>query len=123
MTLREISTPLIPVSDGVVVMPLVGLLDEARTAQFMERLLGGVVAAQARIAILDVTGVPELDASAVQALLSAVSAARLLGAEVVLTGIKPAAARALVELGADFGRVVTRGTLKDGIGYALSRER
>jgi PAS domain S-box-containing protein len=122
-TLRAVSTPLIPVSDGVVVMPLVGAVDQLRAAQMQQMLLDGISAARAKVAILDVTGVPAVDAGVSAALLSAVAAARLLGAEVVLTGIKPAAAQAFVELGVDFGRLVTRGTLKDGIAYALARER
>lgn len=121
--LRELSTPLIPVSDGVVVMPLIGVVDRARAEQLRQVLLEGISAAGAKVAILDVTGVPAMDAGVAEALLLAVSAARLLGAQVVLTGVKPAAARALVELGVNFGHVVTRGTLKDGILHALARER
>lgn len=122
-TLLELSTPLIPVSDGVVVMPLIGNIDRTRADQMRRVLLDGIAAEGARVAILDVTGVPAVDAGVAEALLSAAKAARLLGAEVVFTGIRPMAARALVDIGSDFGQVVTRATLKDGIRYALAWER
>ncbi|MCC6559211.1 MAG: STAS domain-containing protein [Polyangiaceae bacterium] len=121
--LHELSTPLIPVSDGVVVMPLVGVIDRARAERLRDVLLAGVAAEGASVAILDVTAVSNMGASVADALLSAAKAAQLLGAEVLLTGIRPAAARALVELGADLSGVVTRATLKDGISFALARER
>jgi len=119
--LRELSTPLIPVSDDVVVMPVVGALTEARAGQMRGALLDGITAHRARVAILDVTGVPCVDGKVAEALLYAVRSARLLGAEVVLSGIKPAAAQALVRIGADFSGIVTRATLKDGIAHALRK--
>jgi rsbT co-antagonist protein RsbR len=122
-TLRELLTPLIPVSDGVLVMPLIGAIDRGRADQMQRVLLGGIEAEGATVAILDVTGVPVVDAGVAGALLSAAAAARLLGAEVLFTGIQPGAARAFVEIGVDFRHVVTRATLKDGIGYALARRR
>ena len=121
-TLRELSTPLIPVFDGVVVVPLIGAIDDIRAEQMRAVLLEGVMAHSARVAILDVTGVPTVNANVAQALTGAAQAVRLLGAEVVFTGIKPNAARAFVEIGADFQNVVTKGTLKDGIAYAMKRK-
>lgn len=121
--LRELSTPLIPVGADAVVMPLIGTLNEARAAQMQTVLLEGITTNRASTAILDLTGVPNVDESVAQALLLAVRSARLLGAEVVLSGIKPAAAQALVRIGVDFSGIVTRSTLKDGIAYALKMTR
>jgi rsbT co-antagonist protein RsbR len=117
--LRELSTPLIPVSENVVVMPLIGTLNEVRAEQMRGVLLDGVAAQQARVAILDITGVPSVDERVAEALLGAARAARLLGAKVIFSGIKPAAAQAFVAIGADFSGVVTKSTLQDGIAYAL----
>lgn len=119
--LRELSTPLVPIADGVITMPLIGAIDAARAQQILETLLEGISARQAQLAILDITGVREVDAQAAEALLRVARAAGLLGAEVVLTGIAPAVSRALVEIGVDLGQTVTRGTLQDGIAYALGR--
>jgi rsbT co-antagonist protein RsbR len=117
--LRALSTPLIPMGDGVVVMPLVGRIDEARAARILEALLEGVAAHRAGCAILDVTGVPEVDAAAASGLLRAARSVRLLGASIVLTGLTPALATTLVEMGIDLGDVETRGTLKDGLAHAM----
>lgn len=119
--LRELSTPLIPLAEGLVVMPIIGLLDSARAQLVMETLLSGIVAHQARIAILDVTGVRAMDGAVAESLVRAARAARLLGAEVILTGIEPGAARALVEVSADLTGVQTLGTLQAGVAHALSR--
>ncbi|WP_437855183.1 PAS domain-containing protein [Sorangium sp. So ce363] len=119
-TIRAISTPLLPIADGVLVAPLVGELTRERGAQFTETLLDGISRQHARITILDVTGVPQAGPEVTDALIRAARSARLLGAEVVLTGIRPSVAQALVELGADLGGIVTRGTLERGVTYALS---
>jgi PAS domain S-box-containing protein len=119
--IRELSTPLIPLAAGLVVMPLIGSLDGARADQVTETLLHGVVAHQARTAILDVTGLKGVDAGVAAALLRTAQAARLLGTEVVLTGITPEVARVLVEIGADLGGVLTYGTLQTGVAQALKR--
>lgn len=118
-TLRALSTPLIPIGDGVLVSPLIGRFTYERATSFLETLAAGVVAQGARVAIVDVTGVPEADASVAEALVRAAQTIRLLGAEVVITGIQPPIARALVEIGAELGSLTTRGTLRDGIRYAL----
>ncbi|MFZ6182578.1 PAS domain-containing protein [Nannocystis pusilla] len=121
--LLALSTPLIPIDDATVVMPLIGTLDPRRVERVLQTLLDGVAATRARMVILDVTGVPEIDAPTADALLRAARSAALLGAESVLTGIRPGLAATLVDLGADLGSVVTLGTLKAGIAYAMNRRR
>lgn len=120
-TLRALSTPLLPIARGVVVMPLVGAINEKRAEQVLEILLQGIVAHRASMVILDVTGVLVVDAQVAGALVMAARAVRLLGAQVVLTGIQPTTARTLVELGADLGGILVRSTLESGISYALAR--
>ncbi|XXX76385.1 PAS domain-containing protein [Sorangium sp. So ce134] len=122
-TLRALSTPLLPIASGVLVMPLVGEVSHGRAAQVIETLLDGISRQQARIAILDVTGVPQAGPSVTEALLRTARSVRLLGAEVVLTGIRPSVAQALIELGADLGGIITQGTLEQGVAYALSAGR
>jgi PAS domain S-box-containing protein len=117
--LRELSTPLIPIADGVVAMPIVGAIDSSRAQQIMESLLEGIGALQAETAILDITGVRVVDTQVAQALLQAARAAGLLGAQVVLTGIGAEVAQSLVHLGADLSRIVTRSNLQEGIAFAL----
>ncbi|WP_437595397.1 PAS domain-containing protein [Sorangium sp. So ce590] len=122
--LRELSTPLIPLADGVLAMPLVGTMDDARAAQIMETLLAGISSQRAHTAILDITGVRAVDALVADALTRTARAAQMLGARVVLTGICPEVARALTELGADLTGIITLGTLQSGIAHALRpRER
>ena len=123
--LRALSTPLIPLDEGILVLPLVGRVTDDRAEQILEALAAGVVAQRASVAILDVTGVPEADASFAEALVRIAKSIRLLGAEVVITGMTPQIARVLVALGADLGRLTTCGTLRDGIAYArgLRRDR
>ena len=120
--LTELSTPLIPISDHVVVMPLIGLMDSQRAAQVLETLLEGVSARRAKVAILDITGVSVVDAHVADALLQAAKAVRLLGAEVVLTGIRPDVALTLVGLGLDLTGIVTKGTLQAGIVHAMQAQ-
>jgi CheY-like chemotaxis protein/anti-anti-sigma regulatory factor len=119
--LEELSTPLIPLSDAVVIMPLVGTIDSKRAEQILAVVSQGVVSKGARVAIIDITGVPTVDTHVASVLIRASQAVRLLGAEVVLTGIRSKVARALVELGVDLGGLVTRGSLQAGITYAQSR--
>jgi len=120
-TIRAISTPLLPIAEGVLVMPLVGEVTRERAAQVIETLLAGVSSQQARIVILDVTGVPQAAGMAVtDAVFRAARSVRLLGAEIVLTGIRPSVAQALVEMDADLGGIVTLSTLERGVAYALA---
>ncbi len=117
--LAELSTPLIPISSDTVVLPLIGSVDAARVDRVLETLLAGITTSRAKVAIVDVTGVTRIDAAAAASLGQVAMAARLLGAAVVLTGIGPTTARALVEIDVDLSGVVLRGTLESGIDYAL----
>lgn len=121
--IRELSSPLIPLARGLVVMPLVGTIDRARSAQLMETLLHGISAQRAHTAILDITGARNVDGEVANALVRAAQAASLLGTEVILTGIGPEVARTLVEVGAALDTVKTRGTLESAVEYALGRGR
>lgn len=118
-TLAELSTPLIPISDRVVVMPLIGQVDEARANQVLETLLDGITKRRAAIAILDMTGMSTVDSAVANGLVQAARAVRLLGAQVVLTGIRPEVAATLVELGLELEGLVVRGTLQSGIAFAM----
>lgn len=117
--IRELSSPLIPLANGVVVMPLIGKIDSNRVQQIMETLLEGVTNYEAEVAILDITGVPVVDEQIAHALLQAAQAVRLLGSHVVLTGIQPSIAQILVELGIDLRTLTTYSSLQKGIAYAL----
>ncbi|MDC0668047.1 STAS domain-containing protein [Nannocystis radixulma] len=117
--LAELSTPLIPISDRVVVMPLIGQLDETRAKLVLETLLDGISKRRAAIAILDVTGVSTVDSAVANGLVQAARAVRLLGAQVVLTGIRPEVAGTLVGLGLGLEGLVVRSTLQSGIAFAM----
>jgi rsbT co-antagonist protein RsbR len=119
--LRELSTPLLPLDRNVLALPLVGSIDSSRAQQVMETLLEGIAAHQADMVIVDITGVKVVDTQVAQALVRTAQAVRLLGAQVILTGIQPQIAQTLVHLGADMGGIVTRSTLQSGIAYALQR--
>ncbi|GIV88132.1 MAG: histidine kinase [Chloroflexus sp.] len=121
-TLRELSTPLMPIANGVVVMPLIGAIDTARAQQIMETLLYGVAEHHAQLAIIDITGVKVVDTQVAGALMRAAQAARMLGAQVLLTGISPEIAQTLVHIGAELRDLVTKATLQEGIDYALKRQ-
>ncbi len=120
-TLRELSTPLMPIADGVIAMPLIGAIDTMRAQQIMETLLNGVSEYRAQVAIIDITGVKVVDTQVAGALVRAARAARMLGAQVVLTGISPEIAQTLVHIGAELRDMTTRATLQEGIDYALKR--
>ncbi|KYF70343.1 hypothetical protein BE15_15210 [Sorangium cellulosum] len=119
--LAELSTPLIPITDHIMVMPLIGTIDSTRAQQALEAALNGVQANRAQVVILDVTGVTVLDSEVASTLMSTAAALRLLGARTVITGIRAELAQTLIDLGVDLGAVVTKGTLKSGIGYALKQ--
>jgi PAS domain S-box-containing protein len=121
--LEELSTPLIPLSEGVVMMPLIGMVDERRADRMLGVLLDGVRAHAAKIAILDVTGMTLVDTHVAGALVTAAHAVRLLGAEAVLTGIRADVAQTLVQLGVDLTSLTTRKSLADGLEYANERRR
>ncbi|NJP07464.1 MAG: PAS domain S-box protein [Chloroflexaceae bacterium] len=117
--LSELSSPLIPISDHVVIMPLIGSIDSHRAQQVMEVLLEGIARYQADTAILDITGVRVVDTQVADALIRAARAVQLLGARVLLTGIQPQIAQTLVHLGVDLREIDTRGTLQAGIAAVL----
>ncbi|MDC3953299.1 STAS domain-containing protein [Polyangium jinanense] len=117
--IRELSTPLVPIAEGVIAMPLVGTIGDTRAQQILETLLAGIQEHQATTAILDITGVPTVDTSAANALISAAGAAGLLGTKVILSGIGPAVARTLVELGVEMRGMTTKSTLAAAIAEAL----
>lgn len=116
--LAELSTPLIPIRDGIVVMPLIGTMNEERAAQMLETLLKGVTASCARVAILDITGVHAVDAQVANVLVMAAHAVQLLGTEIVITGIRANVAQTLVRLRVDLQGIVTRRDLQSGIEHA-----
>jgi rsbT co-antagonist protein RsbR len=120
--LAQLSTPLIPISDEVVVMPLIGIMDARRAEQVITTLLSGITERRAVIALIDITGVTTVDVQVANTLILAARAVRLLGAEVVLTGIRPSVAQTLVGLGVDLEGIMTLGTLQSGIAYALRRQ-
>jgi PAS domain S-box-containing protein len=120
---QELSTPLIPITDHVVIMPLVGSVDSLRAQSVMQTLLDGVENNHARVAILDITGVPVVDTQVANTLIQAAQAVKLLGAEVLLTGIGPEIAQTLVGLGIDLSGITTHGSLQAGIQFAVRRER
>lgn len=121
-SIRELSTPLIPLTDQVILMPLIGNVDTQRAQQVMETLLDGISSYRAKTVILDITGVAVVDTQVAQALIRSAQAVRLLGARVVLTGIGPTMAQTLVHLGVDLSSIVTQGSLQSGIAYAMKHQ-
>jgi rsbT co-antagonist protein RsbR len=119
--LLELSTPVVALWDGVLALPLIGTLDSARTQVVMENLLQRIVDTGARIAIIDITGVPTVDTLTAQHLLKTVAAARLMGADCIISGIRPQIAQTIVHLGVDLGNVLTKATLADAFSIALQR--
>lgn len=119
--IREMSTPVVPIYDEIIVLPLVGSIDSRRSAQIMEALLNGIQHYAAEIAIIDITGVSVVDTSVANHLIQTTRAASLLGAHCVLVGISAEVAQAMVHLGIDLSTVVTRSNLQAGIEYALDR--
>jgi PAS domain S-box-containing protein len=115
----ELSTPVMQVWEGVVAAPLIGTLDSARTQQFMERLLERIVETNSPVALVDIMGVPIIDTQTAQHLIETIAAVRLLGAQVVLTGVRPAIAQTLVHLGIDLSGIITRSSLAAGLKVAL----
>ncbi|NJO05462.1 MAG: STAS domain-containing protein [Chloroflexaceae bacterium] len=117
--LRELSTPLLPIAEGVVVLPLIGSIDTRRAQEVTEALLDGVATYNAHTAIMDITGVQMVDTQVANSFIQAAQAVRLLGAQVMLTGIQPQIAQTLVQLGVDLGTIQTRSTLQAGIATVL----
>jgi rsbT co-antagonist protein RsbR len=119
--LLELSTPVTRLWEGILAVPLVGTLDSARTQVVMESLLEEIVRSGASIAVMDITGVPTVDTLVAQHLLKTVAAAKLMGAECIISGIRPQIAQTIVHLGVDLGDVVTKATLADAFRHALGR--
>lgn len=117
--IRELSTPIIPVYEGILALPLVGAVDSRRATEITERLLEAIAEHQAEIVILDITGVSIIDTSTANHLLMTTRAASLLGSQIVLTGIGVEVAQSVVHLGVDLHGIVTRANLQDGLTYAL----
>ena len=117
----ELSTPVVALWEGVLALPMIGTLDSARTQVVMETLLQRIVDTGADIAIIDITGVPTVDTLTAQHLLKTVTAARLMGAECIISGIRPQIAQTIVHLGVDLGNVTTKASLADAFKLALQR--
>jgi rsbT co-antagonist protein RsbR len=119
--LMELSTPVVQLWDNVVALPLIGTLDSERTQVVMENLLEKVVETGAKIAIIDITGVPTVDTLVAQHLLKTVAAARLMGADCIISGIRPQIAQTIVHLGINLADIITKATLADAFAIALQR--
>jgi rsbT co-antagonist protein RsbR len=119
--LLELSTPVVSLWQGVLAVPLIGTLDSARTQVVMENLLQRIVDTGAAIAIIDITGVPTVDTMVAQHLLKTIAAARLMGADCIISGIRPQIAQTIVHLGVELGTVSTKATLADAFALALRR--
>lgn len=119
--LLELSTPVVRLWDGVLALPLIGTLDSARTQVVMESLLQAIVETGSMISIIDITGVPVVDTLVAQHLLKTVAAARLMGADCIISGIRPQIAQTIVHLGVNIGDVITKATLADAFALALTR--
>ena len=119
--LLELSTPVVKLWDGVLALPLIGTLDSQRSQTVMESLLQRIVDTGAEIAIIDITGVPTVDTLVAQHLLKTVTAIRLMGADAIISGVRPQIAQTIVHLGLDLGALTTKASLADALKLALSR--
>jgi len=119
--LLELSTPVVKLWDGVLALPLIGTLDSARTQVVMESLLQKIVETGADVAIIDITGVPTVDTLVAQHLLKTVTAARLMGADCIISGIRPQIAQTIVHLGVELGDIITKASLADAFKVAIQR--
>lgn len=118
----ELSTPVIKLWDGVLAVPLIGTLDSARTQLIMENLLDQIVRTNSNIAILDITGVPTVDTQTAQHLIKTVAAARLMGAECIISGIRPQIAQTIVHLGIEINDVTTKASMADAVKLAMAKQ-
>ena len=117
--IAEISTPVIRLWDGILALPIIGTLDSSRTQVVMENLLQEIVETGSSIAILDISGVPAVDSLVAQHLIKTVSATRLMGAECIISGIRPEIAQTVVHLGIDLSNIITKASLASALAYAL----
>jgi rsbT co-antagonist protein RsbR len=120
--LLELSTPVVKLWDGIVAVPLVGTLDSARSQVVMERLLQALVDTGSPYAILDITGVPAIDTQVAQHIIKTIVAAQLMGADCIISGIRPQIAQTIVSLGIEFGEIVTKANLADALKYAMRQQ-
>jgi rsbT co-antagonist protein RsbR len=118
----ELSTPVVELWQGILALPLIGTLDSSRTQIVMQNLLEAIVAKGSDLAIIDITGVPTVDTLVAQHLLKTIAAARLMGAECVISGIRPQIAQTIIHLGVDLGGVLTKATLADALQLALKKK-
>jgi len=119
--LMELSTPVVKLWEGILALPIIGTLDSARTQVVMESLLSAVVQTNSRVAIIDITGVPTVDTLVAQHLLKTITAARLMGADCIISGVRPQIAQTIVHLGIDLAGVITKAKLSDAFALALQR--
>ena len=119
----ELSTPVVKLWDGILALPMIGTLDSSRTQVVMEALLQRIVETGSQVAIIDITGVPLVDTLVAQHLLKTVTAARLMGADCIISGIRPQIAQTIVHLGVDLAGVSTKATLADALALAMKRLR
>ncbi len=117
----DISTPVVQVWEGIILAPIIGTLDSQRTQQLTEKILDGIVESRSTVALVDITGVPAVDTQTARHLIESIRAVRLLGADVILTGIRPAIAQTLVHLGIDLTGVTTRSSLSAGLRTAMDK--
>jgi rsbT co-antagonist protein RsbR len=120
--LLELSTPVVELWTGILALPLIGTLDSGRTQVVMQNLLEAIVAREADLAIIDITGVPTVDTLVAQHLLKTVAAARLMGVDCIISGIRPQIAQTIIHLGVDLGAVITKATLADAFRMALKKK-
>jgi rsbT co-antagonist protein RsbR len=113
--IRELSTPVLQVRERILILPIIGVLDEQRANQLTEQLLAGIRNNRAKVVVIDITGVPDVDSTVANHLVQAVDASRLMGASVILTGLSPEIARTLVTIGVDLGKMNTVGDLQGGV--------
>ena len=122
-TIRALASPVVPVLEGILVMPLIGMIDSERADVLLSALLQAIEQHRAHMVIMDVTGVPLIDTQVAGVLLQAINAARLLGAQTVVVGVRPELAQTIVSLGVDLAHVVTRADLQSAVSYALRPTR
>jgi rsbT co-antagonist protein RsbR len=119
--LLELSTPVVKLWDGILALPMIGTLDSARTQVVMESLLQRIVETESQLAIIDITGVPNVDTLVAQHLLKTVTAIRLMGADCIISGVRPQIAQTIVHLGVDLQGITTKANLADALNLALKR--
>jgi rsbT co-antagonist protein RsbR len=113
--IRELSTPVLPVRERLLILPIIGVIDPQRARQLTEQLLAGIRTNRAKVVVMDITGVPAIDSTVANHLVQTVEAARLLGAAIIVTGLSPSIAQTLVTIGVDLGKMTTVGDLQGGI--------